>query len=85
VTDFVLVYQEIHQLGRDMVRLEAWAAEAAARRRWMRVGEINEERDQARERRSQLMREVWEPRRRRSPGGTVSEVVEPRNAALRAC
>jgi hypothetical protein len=64
MTEFALVYQEIRQLGLDMVRLEAWAAEAAERRMWMRVGEINEERDEARERRSQLIREVWEPRRR---------------------
>jgi hypothetical protein len=64
VTDFRPVYQEIRELGLDMVRLEAWACEAAEHGEWIRVGELNAERDEVRERRSQLIREVWSPRRR---------------------
>jgi len=64
MTDLLSVYQEIRELAYDLVRLEAWAAEAARRQQWIRVGEINSERDEVRERRSQLIREVWTPLRR---------------------
>jgi hypothetical protein len=57
--------QEIRELAYDMVQLEQWAREAYARRNWMRVGELNSQRDELRERRSALMREVWKPRRSR--------------------
>ena len=69
MTDFLSVYQEIRELGHDLVRLEFWAAEAARKQQWIRVGEINSEREDVRERRSQLMREVWEPRRRPTRSG----------------
>jgi hypothetical protein len=55
---------EIRSLAVQMVRFETWAREATERRRWQRVTEYLRERDLARERRSQLMRELWEARRR---------------------
>jgi hypothetical protein len=51
--------QEVRQLALDMIRLETWAREAHARGRWNRVGELHTARDQARERRSALMRQIW--------------------------
>lgn len=54
----------IAELGRDLIRLEHWTADAYARRSWVRVGELLAERDAVRERRSELMREIWRPTRR---------------------
>lgn len=54
---------ETRSLALQMIRLEEWAQEAARRNRWQRVAECHEQRDLARTRRSQLMRELWETRR----------------------
>lgn len=53
---------EIHALGVQMIRFETWAREAAEVNRWQRVAECNTQRDLAGERRSRLMRELWESR-----------------------
>jgi hypothetical protein len=50
-------------LARAMVRLEDWAHEAHERGRFVRVAELNDQREQTREYRSQLLRELWEARR----------------------
>jgi hypothetical protein len=55
---------EVRALALQMVRFETWAREAAERNRWQRVAECHTQRDLARGRRSQLMRELWEARRR---------------------
>ena len=57
--------EEIRSLAITMVRLELAARVAAQRRQWVRVGELHTIREQTQERRSRLMREIWEPRRRR--------------------
>jgi hypothetical protein len=55
---------QIRQLAGDMIRLEGWARDAAARRRFDRVTELQWQRELAIERRSRLMRELWRDRRR---------------------
>lgn len=51
--------REVRQLALDMVRLEAWAREAAQRHRWIRVGELHAEREEVRACRSAKLRELW--------------------------
>jgi hypothetical protein len=55
---------EIRQLAVDMIRLEAWARDAAERRRFDRAAELHWQRELAMERRSRLMRELWRDRQR---------------------
>jgi hypothetical protein len=57
--------QECRELAYEMVRLEAWARKAYLHNEFERVGELHQRRDEARERRSQLLREFWSRRGRR--------------------
>jgi hypothetical protein len=54
--------QEIRQLALDMLRFEVWKRQAAERFEYMVVAELDAQRDLARERRSDLMREIWNAR-----------------------
>ena len=54
---------EIHALAVQMVRFETLARQSADTNRWQRVAEFHMQRDLAGERRSRLMRELWEARR----------------------
>jgi hypothetical protein len=62
---YVELMQEIRELGHTLVRFDQWATEAAERNRWQRVAELYTQRDLARERRSELLREAWMFRRER--------------------
>jgi len=55
--------QECRDLARDLVRIETWAITACARRQFYRVAELHTQREQLRQRRSRLLRELWEARR----------------------
>jgi hypothetical protein len=59
------IRQEIRELAYTMVRLEQSAHEAVMQRDYIRAGELNEQRLEAQARRSELIRQVWQPRRRR--------------------
>jgi len=54
---------EIVVLAHDMVRLEAQTRRAREQRLWARVGDLEAEREQVREHRSELLREFWLGRR----------------------
>jgi hypothetical protein len=54
---------EIHALAVQMVRFETLARQSADMNRWQRVAEFHMQRDLAGERRSRLLRELWEARR----------------------
>jgi len=48
-----------------MVRLEMWAREAYRRRRFERVGELHHQREEVREHRSDVLRQLFQLRLRR--------------------
>jgi hypothetical protein len=50
---------QIAGLAHEMVWLEDWTHQAYAGRNWARVGELQGEREETQQRRSQLMRELW--------------------------
>lgn len=56
--------RDIRQLALDMVRLETYADEARQRRQHERQAELLRDREAVVGRRSVLMRELWEERRR---------------------
>lgn len=56
---------ETSKLARQMVYLEAAAADAYHRKLWTIVGDLHEQRSEVQAYRSELLREVWAYRRRR--------------------
>jgi hypothetical protein len=71
-----LLRQRIRKLAQDMVQLEAGAREAHAGRKWVRVGELHELREQTQQLRSELLREFWShesPRPESSEGAAVTD------------
>ena len=57
---------ETNILARRMVYLEEAAAEAYRRRLWTLVGELHDQREEVREQRSDLLRQVWQYQRRQA-------------------
>jgi hypothetical protein len=51
--------RDCYELAREMIWLEDWAKDAAELHRFDRVAELNERRDQVREERSYLLRQLW--------------------------
>jgi hypothetical protein len=51
--------QECRELAHEMVRVEEWAFTACARRQFYRVAELHTQREAIRQRRSELLRELW--------------------------
>jgi len=51
--------QECRALAHDLVRIDTWAKVACARRQFYRVAELHTQREELRERRSLLLRELW--------------------------
>ena len=56
---------ETQALAHDIVRLEMWAREAYRRRRFERVGELHHQREEVREHRSDVLRQLFQLRLRR--------------------
>jgi hypothetical protein len=57
---------DIRQLGLRMVRLDEWTREAQELEQWQRVGELEAQRFDVQERRSNLMVEQWLAERRQN-------------------
>jgi hypothetical protein len=54
--------REVRQLALDMIRLETWARQAHDRGAFARMLELQARRTTVRERRSELLRQIWNAR-----------------------
>jgi hypothetical protein len=61
--DIVELHREIRLLAHTMVRFEQWEREARETNRWDNVAQYMQQRDLAQQRRSALLREVWDAER----------------------
>lgn len=64
--NYQAILYEANILARRMVYLDEAEAEAYSRKLWTLVGELHEQREEVREQRSDLLRQVWQYERRQA-------------------